>query len=79
MVDSSLAFRTHTAKFSARVHHVKCLIVVLDLKGFQMASSSLIVLICVVLWRGSLGQKFNVSQGQGETIEGVPRKQILSG
>lgn len=43
-----------------------------------MASSSSIALLCVMLWSGSSGQKFNVSQGQGETIEGVPR-QILTG
>ena len=44
-----------------------------------MASSSLIALLCVMFWSGSLGQRFNVSQSQGETIEGVPRKQILTG
>lgn len=41
-----------------------------------MASSSLKALLFVMFWSGSLGQQFNVSRGQGETIEGVP-KQLL--
>ena len=31
-----------------------------------------------MFWSGSLGQQFNVSQGQGEKNEGVP-KQLLTG
>lgn len=39
-----------------------------------MASSSLKALLFVMFWSGSLGQQFNVSRGQGETIEGVPKQ-----